>query len=308
MTTSCCLCNWQRCRWLRRRFPPSAQLPRPRPPRHRAEDGSAESTSAAWTLPLTLWPVKTTTGDSRRLYGAVTYGGLAPPRSGLQPCAGGHVAAPDDAEDVLCALRLGWFLAESRGRNRPGGQLGVRTSLPDHIDHALPLRVERGPTELRIEAQKVVAQLAVDLQVDTDSAGTSFAEAMDDKARTLNPVRAPKASAALQWTLDQLRMAAAGRSYPGDSAPPTPQQALQTLQAAVDPQQQAVTAATARGDQATAAGEQRGLDALHTAITALQATNDGDVDAAQARVTAVRESLQVIATAASDPWQDLAEL
>jgi hypothetical protein len=217
------------------------------------------------------------------------------------------VAAPVDAEDVLCALRLGWFLAESRGRNRPGGQLGVRTSLPDHVDHALPLRVERGPTELRIEAQKVVAQLAMDLHVDTDSDNTSFAEVMDQKARTLSPVRAPKASAALQWALDQLRMAAAGRSYPGDSAPPTPQQALQTLQAAVDPQQEVVTAATARGDQAAAAGEQRGLDALHTAIAALQATNDGDADAAQAGVAAVRESLQVIALAASDPWQDLAD-
>ena len=218
------------------------------------------------------------------------------------------MAAPDDAKDVLCALRLGWFLAESRGRNRPGGQLGVKTSLPDHVDHALPLRVERGPTELRIEAQKVVAQLAVDLHVDTDSDGTSFAKAMNDKAKTLNPVRAPKASAALQWALDQLRMAAAGRSYPGDSAPPTPQQALQTLQAAVDPQQQAVTAATARGDQATAAGEQRGLDALHTAITVLQATNDGDANAAQARVAAVGASLQVIVDAAEDPWQDLAQL
>src|SRR5580658_5078519 len=227
---------------------------------------------------------------------------------GLQPCVGGHVAAPDDANDVLCALRLGWFLAESRGRNRPGGQLGVKTSLPDHVDHALPLRVERGPTELRIEAQKVVAQLAVDLHVDTDSDGTSFAKAMNDKAKTLNPVRAPKASAALQWALGQLRMAAAGRSYPGDSAPPTPQQAIQTLQAAVDPQQQAVTAATARGDQAAAAGEQRGLDALHTALAALQATNDGDAGAAQARVAAVRESLQVIAVAANDPWEDLAQL
>ncbi len=218
------------------------------------------------------------------------------------------MAAPDDAKDVLCALRLGWFLAESRGRNKPGGQLGVRTSLPDHADHALPLRIERGPTELRIEAQKVVAQLAADLKVDTDGDGTSFAKAMDDKSRVLDPIRAPRASGALQRALDQLRMAAVGRSYPGDSEPPTPQQALQTLQAAVDPQQQAVTAATARGDQAAAAGEQRGLDTLHTAIAALQACTDGDANAAQARIAAVRESLQVVVAAADDPWQDLAQL
>lgn len=117
------------------------------------------------------------------------------------------MAAPDDAKDVLCALRLGWFLAESRGRNKPGGQLGVRTSLPDHADHALPLRIERGPTELRIEAQKVVAQLAADLKVDTDGDGTSFAKAMDDKSRVLNTVRAPRASAALQRALDRALMA-----------------------------------------------------------------------------------------------------
>jgi hypothetical protein len=218
------------------------------------------------------------------------------------------VAAPDDTKDVLCALRLGWFLAESRGRNRPGGQLGVKTSLPDHIDHALPLRIERSPAELRIEAQKVVAQLAADLHVDTDGDGTSFAAAMDEKARALDPIRAPKVSTALQRALDQLQMAAAGRSYPGDSAPPTPQQALQTLQAAVDPQQHAVAAVTARGDQAAAAGEQRGLDTLRTAIAALQATNDGDANAAQARVAAIGKSLQVIVEAAEDPWQDLAQL
>jgi hypothetical protein len=218
------------------------------------------------------------------------------------------VAAPDDAQDVLCALRLGWFLAESRGRNRPGGQLGVRTSLPDHVDHALPLRVERGPTELRIEAQKVVAQIAVDLHVDTDDDGTSFAASMDEKARALDPIRAPKASAALQWALDQLRMAAAGRRYPGETAPPTAQQAVATLEAAVNPQQQAVAAASARGDQAAAAGEQRGLDTLRTAITALQACAGGDANAAQAGVATVRESLQAMVAAANDPWQDLAKL
>jgi len=167
------------------------------------------------------------------------------------------VAAPDDAKEVLSALRLGWFLAEVRGRNRPGGQLGVWTSMPDHDDHALPLRIERTTTELRIEAQKVVAQLAADLNVDADGDGTGFAAAIEDKAKLLDPVRAPKASTALQRALDQLRMAAAGRSYPGKSEPPTPDQALQTLQIAVDPQQHVVAAC----GQAVAAAQQ----ALETA-------------------------------------------
>jgi len=214
------------------------------------------------------------------------------------------VAVPDDAGDVLCALRLGWFLAEVRGRNRPGGQLGVGAAMPENDDHALPLRIERSPTELRIEAQKVVAQLAAHLNVDADGHGTGFGAAVDEKARLLNPVRAPKASAALQRALDQLRMAEAGRSYPGASGPPTPQQALQTLMAAVDPQQQVVAAA----QEPAAAGEQRGLDALRDAIAAWPAITGGDTDAARARVALVRGKLQVIVAAASEPWEDLAEL
>jgi hypothetical protein len=38
--------------------------------------------------------------------------------------------------------------------------------MPDDADHALPLRIERTRTELRIEAQTVIAELAGELQVD----------------------------------------------------------------------------------------------------------------------------------------------
>jgi hypothetical protein len=72
----------------------------------------------------------------------------------------------DDAHDVLSALRLGWSVAEMRGRNRPGGPPGEVISLPDHTDHPLPLRIERGRSELRIEIQSVVAELAGKLHVD----------------------------------------------------------------------------------------------------------------------------------------------
>ncbi len=232
------------------------------------------------------------------------------------------MAAPDDAEHVLCALRLGWFLAEVRGRNRPGGQPGVSVSMPENDDHALPLRIERSATELRIEAQKVVAQLAVHLEVDASGDGTSFGVAIDAKARLLDPIRAPKASTALRGALDQLRMAAAGRSYRDASGPPTPQQALQMLQAAVGPQQQLVTARrqaaaaaevaaeeqAAAQEQAAAAGEQRGLDALSHAIVTLPAINSDDPEAARARVDLIQASQHVIVDAASEPWEDLAEL
>ncbi|MGH3154489.1 MAG: hypothetical protein ACRDOB_27710, partial [Streptosporangiaceae bacterium] len=95
-----------------------------------------------------------------------------------------------DAKDVLAALRLGWSVAEMRGRNRPGGPLGEVIGMPDHVDHALPLRIERGQTELRIEIQSVVAELASDLGVD----GPGFGAALGDKAKLLAHVRAAKAA------------------------------------------------------------------------------------------------------------------
>lgn len=50
------------------------------------------------------------------------------------------MAVPDDAKEVLSALRLGWYFAEMRGRNRPGGPSGNSGGMPDHDDHPLPLR------------------------------------------------------------------------------------------------------------------------------------------------------------------------
>jgi hypothetical protein len=226
------------------------------------------------------------------------------------------VTAPDDADDVLCALRLGWFLAEVRGRNRPGGQRGVSASMPQTDDPAFTPHIEPNATELRIEAQKVVAELAVHLDVDASGDGTGFSAAIDEKARLLDPIRAPKVSSALQRALDQLRMAAAGRSYRDAPGPPTPQQALQTLQGALGPQQQVVTARrqaataaeAAAQEQAAAEGEQRGLDVLSEAIVAWPAIIGDDPKAAQARVDLIRGSLHVIVDAASKSWADLAEL
>lgn len=75
--------------------------------------------------------------------------------------------APADALEVVCALRLGWYVAEVRGRNRPAGPGPPGNELPSGGDHALPLRIERTPAARRTEAQAVLAKLAVELQVDT---------------------------------------------------------------------------------------------------------------------------------------------
>ena len=48
------------------------------------------------------------------------------------------MANADDAHDVLAALRLGWSVAEMRGRNRPDGPPGEVIGMPDRVDHPPP--------------------------------------------------------------------------------------------------------------------------------------------------------------------------
>jgi hypothetical protein len=75
--------------------------------------------------------------------------------------------APADALDVISALRLGWYMAEVRGRNWPAGPQPTGNELPDRYSYVLPLRVERTAAELRTEAQAILHKLSGDLQVDT---------------------------------------------------------------------------------------------------------------------------------------------
>ncbi len=113
-------------------------------------------------------------------------------------------AGPKDAGEVLSALRLGWAVAELRGRNRPGGPTGDIAPMPDRVDHPLPLRIERGPTELRIESQGVVATLALELRVDASDDRPSFGKALDELAKLLDYTRARTATTALQNALTRL--------------------------------------------------------------------------------------------------------
>jgi hypothetical protein len=212
----------------------------------------------------------------------------------------------DDARDVLAALRLGWSVAEMRGRNWPDGPPGEVIGMPDRADRPLPLRIERGKTELRIEIQSVVAELAQELRVDDAPDGTSFSTALGDKAKLLAHARAPKAADALRQALDSLQQAAANQ-----------QDARQVLTAGVATQQDVVARrrqtlaakqfarapeATVYVEQASCAGEEAGLAALEHVIETL--TQHGPDDAAQA----ITQRLQELAAAARRPWADLAEL
>jgi hypothetical protein len=79
------------------------------------------------------------------------------------------MSGPGDALEVINALRLGWYVAEVRGRNRPGGPRPSGDGLLSRGDHVLPLRIERTAAELRIEAQTVLRKLSGDLGVDAVS-------------------------------------------------------------------------------------------------------------------------------------------
>lgn len=254
----------------------------------------------------------------------------------------------DDAKEVLSALRLGWSIAEMRGRNRPGGPSGDISGLPDHVDHPLPLRIERGKTELRIEVQSVVAELAQELRVDDSADGTSLTAALGATAKLLSHVRAPRAADALQQALDLFQAPSVGQV--GEDAPSPPDRALEVLarglaaqQAVVVRRQQAVAAANRvlaaarqhlapavrHPDQAQAEaesartvaevaaqlelacrdGEAAGVAALEQVIGVLrQAIAASPQGAAQAGIDCIRQCQQGFADAAQRTWADLAEL
>ena len=89
---------------------------------------------------------------------------------------------PPDSISVLSAIRLGWYVAETRGRNRPGGPDPLSSKAPSRDQHQLPLRIERSPIELRIECQDVVAALSKPIL--GDSWETLFS-GVDDAAKAL---------------------------------------------------------------------------------------------------------------------------
>jgi hypothetical protein len=211
----------------------------------------------------------------------------------------------DDAYDVLSALRLGWSVAEMRGRNRPDGPSGEVTGMPDHVDHPLPLRIERGKTELRIEIQSVVAELARQLCVDDAPDGTSYIAALGEQTKVLAHARARTLAAdALRQALDLL-----GHRQP-DQALQALANGLAAQRAVVARRRQALAAAqfarapeaVVRTEQACCAGEEAGLGVLvHVIGTFAEADAEGQHNA-------IAQHYDELAAAARQPWADLAEL
>jgi hypothetical protein len=110
--------------------------------------------------------------------------------------------APGDSAKVLSALRLGWYVAEVRGRNRPDGPRPAADQLPSRAGHVLPLHFERTDDELRIEAQAVLRKLSDDLGVGTVSGNgqqQSQATVIDQQAQALARTAPGSAAAAGAW-------------------------------------------------------------------------------------------------------------
>jgi hypothetical protein len=70
---------------------------------------------------------------------------------------------------VQSAIRLGWYLAEVRGRNRPDPPPGAAPKVPPRTNYPLPLRIERSPDEQRDQAEAVLFALVDKLAIDSET-------------------------------------------------------------------------------------------------------------------------------------------
>ena len=77
--------------------------------------------------------------------------------------------------DVDTAVRLGWVVAELRGRSWPDGPRPATSSLPDRPEHTLPLRSQRGYAAAQRSAVHTLIALATQLGVDAEDADEELA-------------------------------------------------------------------------------------------------------------------------------------
>ncbi len=94
-------------------------------------------------------------------------GAAGPAGAGGQRSGGeqGGQPGPDLRAQVALAVRLGWYLAEVRGRNWWKGYRPACEGLPPDPDHPLPLRPQRTLAESRRQAFDALICLSVQLQV-----------------------------------------------------------------------------------------------------------------------------------------------
>lgn len=173
--------------------------------------------------------------------------------------------------------------------------------MPDRIDHPLPLRIERSPTEMRIETQAVVAALATDLNVDQSENRANLGQALDDLAKVLDHTRARTATEALHKALTLLEQNDVVEALSVLRVGQTHQRAV--VQSRMDALAAAKkTGADVTTDKECLTGEARGLAALDDVITTVKdrGTTVG--------IEAIQHQQHAIATDAAKRWESLAEL
>jgi hypothetical protein len=84
--------------------------------------------------------------------------------------------AGSGSADVETAVRLGWVVAELRGRSWPDGPRPATSSLPPRPEHTLPLRSQRGYAAAQRSAVHTLAALATQLGVPAEDAEASLAD------------------------------------------------------------------------------------------------------------------------------------
>lgn len=104
----------------------------------------------------------------------------------------------DEHTEILKAIRLGWTLAEVRGRIRPDAPVPPPVNATSPAANALRLRVERTSAELCTELQGVIGALARDLGVDepvAQSCSTSRSADLHAATESLREARCAAAKA-----------------------------------------------------------------------------------------------------------------
>jgi hypothetical protein len=156
--------------------------------------------------------------------------------------------------------------------------------MPDHLDHALPLRTERTRSELRIEVQVSLGALAKALKVDTSTnattgSTTNYPELLTDKARLLWQMRAPRAYDGLQTAAEILRRQTPAQGEATEGIFDPPGEALAVLQHTLAQQQAVVQHRPAVEQSAQGALEQ--AKQLVATLTSAGASGSPQGDALQ---------------------------
>src|SRR5690242_1188246 len=108
--------------------------------------------------------------------------------------------ASDDAEAVRVATRLGWYVAEVWGRNKPGAPAEQGPELGNPAGYALPIQMRVSAVKSRTQAQQVLQAMAEKLDVDTRAEGIpSYSNEVNDQAAKLWRLRMDGKPADAEW-------------------------------------------------------------------------------------------------------------